>query len=106
MGGRSEGCVSIPTGPDPLLEGMARVAVPLDEWCDLCEMKLAVGTSEDGVKACGDCMEQVLTALKKYEDDAKIAASVQRRASNGSVVTAKAAKAKAKRRAKRKRTRR
>ena len=103
MGGRGESGVSYPTEHDPLLEGMVRVAVPLDEWCDLCEMKLAVGSSHDGVKACGDCMKEVLAALQKYEDDAKFLAT---KTLHRSTARPGAAKARAKRRAKRKRTKR
>ena len=84
---------------------MLQVAVPLDEWCELCEMKLAVGESADGIKACGDCMKEVLAAMKKYEAELREAQTVRVR-NNGTVVKSKAAKAKAKRRAKRKRTKR
>lgn len=90
---------------DPLLEGMSQIAVPLDEWCDLCEMKLAVGESADGIKACGECMKEVLAAMEKHEAELKEAMAVRVR-QNGIPVRPKAAKAKAKRRAKRKRTKR
>ena len=50
--------------PDsPLKRGlnmMLQVAKPLDEWCALCEERLATMTSADGVGACEPCAEQFI----------------------------------------------
>lgn len=93
------------------VEGMTRIAQPLDEWCMFCTTKLATAKSADGVPACEGCAKEVLEALAKYGQDARDASRRAERAFtrpwNGpTAMNARAAKRKAKARAKRKRTKR
>lgn len=34
-----------------------------DEWCELCEVRLGVHRSSDGVWACDDCAKKALALL-------------------------------------------
>ena len=87
------------------IEQMEQVAVPLDEWCEFCTMKLATARTADGVAACDGCQKEVLEAMAKYAAEAEEALRPAPSAGR-SKVKAQHAKAKAKRRAKRKRTKR
>lgn len=87
------------------VETMAEIAQPLDQWCDFNCGRLGTITTADDAHLCEDCATQILQAEKQYERDLKLVQTTRVRA-NGTVVSARAAKAKAKRRAKRKRTKR
>lgn len=55
--------------PDSGLELMTKIAQPLDEWCQFCDVKLGVMKTADGVVACAECAPEVLKALGMYEAD-------------------------------------
>lgn len=88
------------------LEVMAEIAQPLDRWCDLCGMKLAVAVNPDGIAACSDCAAEVIEAERKVAADMALAARLVAKPPTKKADAAGKAKARAKRRAKRKRTKR
>jgi hypothetical protein len=63
---------------DYLLDAQQEMAVDLGEWCELCHIRIATLTSEDGVNACLPCAESYLAGPNRNQRRAAKRAEKQR----------------------------
>lgn len=51
-------------------EMLKAIVAPSGEWCALCEERMAVQTTADGVPACAECIRHMIGTLQYRENRA------------------------------------